>query len=267
MPVFILCGGLGTRLRAVESRPKAVIPVAGLPFLGYSLRLLQLQGFRRICLLVGVGADEVQAAFGAPEGSFSGPGHGSGGSERSFSGSEYFFSREETPHGTGGALFLARARAGRLNLILNGDSYAEALYPDLLQEHADRGAAAARGVTVLALREDDVADYGSLDIDPEGRILAFREKGRSGPGWINAGVYAAGQGFFEDLRGGPSSLERDILPVLAREGRLWARRQKFFFRDIGTPERLALARREFRRIRRRWPQEAETAPGRSMQRG
>lgn len=230
VPAFILCGGLGTRLRKVEARPKAIVPVAGLPFLSYPLRLLWLQGFRQVHLLLGQGAGEIRALLGGP-------------------GLE--FSEEREPLGTGGALGLVRERAARVNLILNGDSYAEALYTDLLEEHARRGPEAGEGVVLLALRMEDVSEYGALNLDSDGRVTAFLEKGLSGPGWINAGVYAAGQSFLRKLPDGPHSLERDVLPALAAAGRLWAVKQRFFFRDIGTPERLAAAQKEFLWIRNR----------------
>ncbi len=231
VPVFILCGGLGTRLRKVESRPKATVPVAGLPFLTYPLRLLRTQGFRTFHLLVGVQAERVEKAFAGPGISFS---------------------RETSPLGTAGALALARERAGPMNLILNGDSYAEALYPGLIAAHAAPERAATRGLTLLALYSDESADYGGLEIDARGRVAAFREKGVAGPGWINAGVYAAGAAFFQALPDGPASLEREILPGLVRDGLVWAVTGRFFFRDIGTPERLGRAQEEFRPIRRRW---------------
>jgi D-glycero-alpha-D-manno-heptose 1-phosphate guanylyltransferase len=236
--VFILCGGLGTRLRAVESRPKAVIRVAGRPFLSYTLRLLRKQRFQRIHLLLGMGADQVQAVFAGP-------------------GIEH--SREEEPLGTGGALGSVRERAADLNLILNGDSYAEALYPDLLAEHAARGASADLGLTLLALETEDSGDYGGLRLEADGRVSAFLEKGLHGPGWINAGVYAAGGGFFRDLPEGRFSLEQEILPALAGRGLLWAQCRRFFFRDIGTAERLNLAQQEFRWVRNRIEDEEDPA--------
>jgi len=234
VPVFILCGGLGTRLRQVESRPKAIIPIAGLPFLSYALRLLRLQGFRKIHLLLGVGAEQVRAVFPDPK---------------------LTCHREQTPLGTGGALAAVRREAAEWNLILNGDSYAEAIYPELLAAHAGRGPAASDGLTLLALQQDECADYGALEIAPDGAVTSFLEKGTRGPGWINAGVYAAGGGFFRDLPDGASSLEQDVLPELARRGRLWAKRGRFFFRDIGTPARLREAQREFRWIRNRMTEE------------
>ena len=42
LPVVILCGGLGTRLRSVVADcPKVLAPVAGEPFLGYLLHHLR----------------------------------------------------------------------------------------------------------------------------------------------------------------------------------------------------------------------------------
>jgi len=227
--VFFLCGGLGTRLRKVECRPKAIIPVAGVPFMGYSLRLLERQGFGRICLLLGHGADEVA---------------------RVFHGERFEHSREREPLGTGGALALAREKAAEWNLILNGDSYAEVIFEDLLREHVRRESASPGGVSLFAVYQDDCRDYGALEID-DGRVVSFREKGVGGPGWINAGVYATGRRFFDGLPSGKFGLETDLLPALAREGRLWAVKQRFLFLDIGTPERLARAEQVFQRISRR----------------
>jgi D-glycero-alpha-D-manno-heptose 1-phosphate guanylyltransferase len=240
VPAFVLCGGLGTRLRGHEERPKAVIDVAGRPFLTYALRLLRLQGFRRVVLLLGHGADAVSRTFADPA-------------------IEYRV--EPVPQGTGGALGAARDRFARLNLVLNGDSYAQAIYPDLLRAHTLHGAQAGGAVTVLAVRVDEAADYGGLDLDGEGRVTGFLEKGRGGPGWINAGVYAAGGRFLRGLPVGPSSLERDHLPALAARGLLRALPGQFFFRDIGTPERLAAARKEFQGIAARI--DAETGRGKS----
>ena len=61
---FLFCGGLGTRLRAVTDRPKAVVPVAGWPFLRYHLERLRGSDVSRIVFLTGHGADEVEKVFG-----------------------------------------------------------------------------------------------------------------------------------------------------------------------------------------------------------
>ncbi len=53
-PVAILAGGLATRLRPVtEKIPKALVAVAGRPFLAHQLRLLRKSGIRKVVLCVG----------------------------------------------------------------------------------------------------------------------------------------------------------------------------------------------------------------------
>src|SRR5438067_10874313 len=64
-PVAILAGGLATRLRpATEKIPKALITVAGQPFLAHQLRLLQSAGIRKIVLCVGYRGEMIEQEFG-----------------------------------------------------------------------------------------------------------------------------------------------------------------------------------------------------------
>jgi NDP-sugar pyrophosphorylase family protein len=214
----------------MDDRPKAIVPVAGRPFLSYSLRLLRQQGYRKIVLCLGVGAEEVAATF---------------------AGDGVVCSVEPEPLGTGGALAHASGHATRFNLILNGDSYAEVVYQDLLVAHLATGVDGQRSMTLLAVRQEDCAEYGRLNLDDQGRVRSFVEKGEAVSGWINAGVYVAGGSWLRGLPAGRYSLERDILPGLAQEGRLHALTGRFYFRDIGTPERLRLARDEFRWVQNR----------------
>ena len=54
MPALILAGGLATRLRPLTERiPKALIDVAGHPFIWHQLHLLHRHGIRRVVLAVG----------------------------------------------------------------------------------------------------------------------------------------------------------------------------------------------------------------------
>src|SRR5712692_3759290 len=53
-PVAILAGGLATRMRPLtETTPKALLEVAGEPFVVHQLRLLAAQGIARVVLCVG----------------------------------------------------------------------------------------------------------------------------------------------------------------------------------------------------------------------
>ncbi len=277
---FLLCGGLGTRLRTVTDRPKAIVQVAGWPFLRYHLERLRGARVSRIVFLTGHGADAVEKVFG-PERMDEILADIAPGEPVAASLPMRIFVAETEPLGTGGALANARAFAADLNLVLNGDSFADYPLAEFIDaceaeldaapagsaapgdgSHQAPGDAPSRAAgdapvdapaagAILAVPLDDASDYGSIDVTADGRIQGFSEKSRSGPGLINAGAYLLPRAFLDELPEGASSLEHDHFPRWAREGRLRAHRAKVFFRDIGTPERLALAQTEFAAIRSR----------------
>jgi NDP-sugar pyrophosphorylase family protein len=108
-PVAILAGGLATRLRpTTEKIPKALIPVAGQPFLTHQLRLLQRAGIRKIVLCVGYRGEMIEQEFGDGR---------NFGVELSYS-----FDGPELL-GTGGALKKAQPILGQNFFVLYGDSY------------------------------------------------------------------------------------------------------------------------------------------------
>lgn len=108
-PVAILAGGMAKRLRPLtETIPKALLSVAGAPFLTHQLRLLHSAGLRRIVICAGYLGEMVAAKIGDGanlglriEYSFDGP----------------------SLLGTGGALKRALRLLGRRFFVLYGDSY------------------------------------------------------------------------------------------------------------------------------------------------
>ena len=65
LPVAILAGGLATRMRPVTERiPKALIEVAGLPFVAHQLALLRREGVERVVLCVGFLGEMIEASIG-----------------------------------------------------------------------------------------------------------------------------------------------------------------------------------------------------------
>jgi NDP-sugar pyrophosphorylase family protein len=109
LPVAVLAGGFATRLRPITATlPKALLSVAGRPFLYWQLELLARQGVREVVLCVGFLGREIQAAVG--------DGAAFGLTVRySFDG--------ESPLGTGGALRRALPLLGPAFFVLYGDSY------------------------------------------------------------------------------------------------------------------------------------------------
>lgn len=64
VPVFILCGGLGTRLREeTELRPKPMVPVGNHPILWHIMRTYSHHGFRTFVLCLGYKAEVIKSYF------------------------------------------------------------------------------------------------------------------------------------------------------------------------------------------------------------
>lgn len=219
----ILAGGLGTRLRSVVSdRPKVLADINGRPFLAYLLDQLATAGIKRVVLCTGFQAGLVRDVLGDVH-----------------DGLQLSYSEETSPLGTGGALRLALPS---LNsdpvVVLNGDSYCDVDLGAFNQFHQERQAEA----TVLLTHVPDVGRYGQVRVDADDRVLGFDEKGGTGPGWINAGLYLVGQSLLNGIPAGRSvSLEREMFPAWIGR-RFYGYRQGGRFIDIGTPESYAEAR-------------------------
>jgi NDP-sugar pyrophosphorylase family protein len=217
IPVAILAGGLGTRLRpVVGDRPKVLAEVRGRPFLAYVLDQLAGFGFREVVLCAGWRADQVEAALG--------PSHGP---------LRLRYSCEPEPLGTAGALRRALPRLeGEALMAMNGDSFCDV---DLAAAWTWHRAAASEATLVL-VETPDASRYGRVEVDDAGAVRAFTEKQEgSGPGWINAGIYLLARSRVAEIpEGVPRSLERDVLPGWVGRG-LRGFRTHSRFLDIGTP--------------------------------
>jgi NDP-sugar pyrophosphorylase family protein len=65
LPVAILAGGLATRLRPItEKIPKALIEVAGKPFIFHQLQYLRKEGIRKVVLCLGYLCEMIQEEVG-----------------------------------------------------------------------------------------------------------------------------------------------------------------------------------------------------------
>lgn len=64
VPVFVLCGGLGTRLREeTELRPKPMVPIGNKPILWHVMRSYSRHGFKRFVLCLGYKAEVIKSYF------------------------------------------------------------------------------------------------------------------------------------------------------------------------------------------------------------
>lgn len=64
VPVFILCGGLGTRIREEsEFRPKPMVPIGKHPILWHIMKLYRRHGFKRFILCTGFKSEVIKSYF------------------------------------------------------------------------------------------------------------------------------------------------------------------------------------------------------------
>lgn len=64
IPVFVLCGGLGTRIREeTELRPKPMVPIGNHPILWHIMRIYARHGFRKFVLCCGYKAEVIKSYF------------------------------------------------------------------------------------------------------------------------------------------------------------------------------------------------------------
>ena len=215
---FVLCGGYGTRLRPVlADRPKSMALISGTPFLQLLLDRLKSQGVSDVILGTGYMAEKIESHFGS-------------GKKLAM---RIRYSRENEPLGTGGALKLAEPLINNPVLVLNGDSYVEWKLVPLLELFTAKNA----DIVIVLQAVADVARYGSVALDHDGRVTEFIEKGiRGGPGLINAGVYLLRKEIVRDLPAGKAiSLEREVFPRLLDRG-VYGLVCTGLFIDIGIPD-------------------------------
>lgn len=124
-PVAILAGGLATRMRPItQTIPKALVEVAGKPFIVRQLEHLSGQGVQRVVLCIGYLGDMIQDLVGTG----------------ARFGLQVSYSADgATLLGTGGALKNALPLLGEHFFVLYGDSYLTVDFSGVQQAYASSG--------------------------------------------------------------------------------------------------------------------------------
>jgi len=226
MQAIILVGGFGTRLRALfPDIPKPMAPINGRPFLAYLLDSLQKQGITSVIFPVHYLGAKIQDYFQAQ-----------------YAGMKLTYIEESQPLGTGGAIVnaLSLVKSADPVFVLNGDTFVKLNYRAMFHQHMQ-----TKSTLTLALRSvSDCSRYGKV-VTEDGYISEFREKGETGAGLINAGVYLLNPGIFKQYALPQQfSFEKEfLLPHLDT-----LKPQSFitddYFIDIGVPDDYARASRE-----------------------
>ena len=222
MQCVILAGGLATRLRPLtEKIPKPLVPINGRPFIHHQLKLLKSYGIANILILTGYLGKQIEDYLG--DGSKLGLGIN--------------YSYEENPLGTGGSLKNAETMLKEAFLIVNGDTYLNLDYKELIDYFYKRDKI---GVMTVYSDSEKIAP-NNVKIDETNLVMGYNKKDDATMDCVDSGVMVFKKKIINFIEPGRKiSLEEDIFSRLIENKELVAYPVKQRFYDIGTFEGLKL---------------------------
>lgn len=225
----ILAGGRGARLAPLtDLRPKAMVPVAGRPFLAHLLDLLRDWGMTRVLLLLGYRAESVIEHFGEGAGL----------------GVDVAYT--VTPPGvqTLTRLRAAEALLDRTLLLAYCDNYV----PLDMDQMWQRFLASDAAVQVAAYAGADPRVRHNLRVEADGAVDAY-DPGRTGSGLnaVDLGFAIVDRDRLGPLPAGDLPFEHAVYPALVRAQRLRAYVTAHRYYGVGSLDRLPAAERFFAR--------------------
>jgi len=222
MKALILVGGFGTRLRPLTlSVPKPLVEFANKAIVMHQIEALVEAGVTEVVLAVNYQPDLMSAFL-------------EGAAEKL--GITISYSQETTPLGTAGPLALARellTSDGEPFFVLNSDVSCRFPFMDLLAFHRAHG----KEGTIMVTKVDEPSKYGVVVADKSGQIQRFVEKPKKYVGnKINAGIYIFNNAILDRIELRPTSIEKEIFPLMVREEELYCMELPGFWMDIGQPK-------------------------------
>ena len=219
---MILAGGLGTRVREIAQQvPKALLPVAGRPFIERQLELLGSNGLHDVLLCTGYLSEKIQEHVG----------------DGARFGMRVGYSVEPAGRlmGTGGALVNALSRLENEFLVMYGDSYLTFDFRPFIS-----AAQSGSWRSLMTVNHND----GSLGVSNAAvsgtKVTYFRKKPELPCEYVDYGVSWFAREVFAGLALTPLPLDlAQIQSTLAAEGTLGAYLVSQNFHEAGSPQGLA----------------------------
>lgn len=146
-------------------------------------------------------------------------------------------SLESEPLGTAGPIKLAQSLLRENNesgmfFVFNSDVICEYPLDKLVNFHKSHG----RQGTIAVTQVEDPTRYGVVVADDTGLIERFVEKPTTFvSNKINAGLYIFNLDVIDRIEDRPTSIEREIFPVMAQEQQLFQMELPGYWMDIGQP--------------------------------
>lgn len=225
IPVFILCGGLGTRIKEeTEFRPKPMVPIGPHPILWHVMQLYRRYGFRRFVLCTGFKSEVIKSYFlnyAYMNSDFTVDLKSNNLTVHSIDHDEDWevtvaYTGEKTM--TGGRIAIAVEKyLGNAThaAVTYGDGLTDANLKEEFHFHCRHGKLG----TVLGVNPP--SRFGEIKLDGD-EVLEFSEKPEFTENWINGGFFFFRKEFFQGYlkKDEGCVLEREPLVRLARDKQL-----------------------------------------------
>jgi NDP-sugar pyrophosphorylase family protein len=230
VPIALLAGGLATRLRPITTTiPKAMVEVAGRPFIDHQLVLLRRNGIRHVVLCLGYLGEQVAAHVG----------DGSAIDMRV----EYSYDGDRLL-GTGGALQQAGPLLGELVWVMYGDSYLDIDYRAVLGAFAQSDALGQMTV----LHNGDRWDRSNV-IFRDRQLIRYDKRARTPEmTYIDYGAALLRGAAIERLPAGQPSDLADLYSALVSERQMIGYEVTQRFYEIGSHAGLAETQAYLQRV-------------------
>jgi len=234
MKAVILAGGQGTRLREeTEYRPKPMVQIGSKPIIWHIMKIFYSQGINEFEVALGFKGDQIKDYFlnyshllGDLSVDFRSGNREIHNVQDNIENWRIGLNETGLNTNTGGRLFQLREKLGDTFICTYGDGVANVQVQQLLDYHYQHGKVA----TVTAVHPS--ARFGSLEITETSLVSSFAEKPISNQ-WVNGGFFVFNKKVFEYLAP-DSTLEREPLENLARDGQLMAWKHDGFWHPMDT---------------------------------
>lgn len=235
IPVIILAGGLGTRLREeTEFRPKPMVPIGGKPILWHIMKIYSHFGFYRFIICLGYKGEMIKEFFvnyHLQDVDFSVNTKTGIIKEHETNNEEWEVTLVDTGQTcmTGGRIArVAPYIDTNLFMVTYGDGLANVNVSELLKFHTSHNKLITLTGVNLSSR------FGNLEIAGD-KVMAFKEKNKIEDEWINGGFFVAHKDFLKYLSTEDSCvLEQDPLRKAAQDNQLMMYKHSGFWQCMDT---------------------------------
>lgn len=239
IPVFILCGGLGTRIKEeTEFRPKPMVPIGPRPILWHVMQLYRRHGFRRFVLCTGFKSEVIKSYFlnyASMNSDFTVDLKTNALSVHSIDHDEDWevtlaYTGEKTMTGARIAIAAEKyLKEAPHAAVTYGDGLTDANLRNEFEFHC------AHGKLGTVLGVNPPSRFGEIKLDGD-KVLEFTEKPEFTENWINGGFFFFKREFFQHYLKKEENcvLERDALVRLASDQQLNLYKHRGFWACMDT---------------------------------